>query len=59
MTQTAALRVSTVHPTPYGTFDRMPLSGQWRGGRSGRVSEDRDPYTDEILVRIPLANEQD
>lgn len=59
MTQTAALRVSTIHPTPYGTFDRMPLSEQWRGGRSGRVSEDRDPYTDEILVRIPLANEQD
>lgn len=59
MTQTAALRVSTIHPTPYGTFDRMPLSEQWRGGRSGRVSEDRDPYTDEILVRIPLVNEQD
>lgn len=59
MTQTAALRVSTIHPTPYGTFDRMPLGEQWRGGRSGRVSEDRDPYTDEILVRIPLANEQD
>lgn len=28
-------------------------------GRSGRVSEDCDPYTNEILVRIPLANEQD
>lgn len=59
MTQTAALSVSTVHPTPYGIFDRMPLSTQWRGGRSGRDSEDRDPYTDDILVRIPLANEQD
>ena len=59
MTQTAALRVSTVHTPPYGTFDHMPLGEQWRGGRSGRVSEDRDPYTDEILVRIPLANEQD
>jgi aldehyde dehydrogenase (NAD+) len=21
--------------------------------------EDRDPYTDEVLIRIPLANEQD
>lgn len=37
----------------------MPLGGQWRGGRSGRVLEDRDPYTDEILVRIPLAGEED
>ena len=37
----------------------MPLSGEWRGGRSGRVSEDRDPYTDDILVTIPLANQQD
>ena len=59
MTQTAALRVPTTPPTPYGPFDRMPLSEQWRGGRSGRVTEDRDPFTDDILVRIPLANEQD
>jgi len=59
MTQTAALDVPTVHPTPYGTFDRMPLNDQWRGGRSGRNSEDRDPYTDDVLVNIPLANEQD
>lgn len=59
MTQTAALSVPSVHPTPYSTFDRMPLGGQWRAGRSGKISEDRDPYTDEVLVRIPLANEQD
>jgi aldehyde dehydrogenase (NAD+) len=37
----------------------MPLNGDWRGGRSGRVSEDRDPYTNDILVRIPLADEHD
>lgn len=59
MTQTAALSVPTGPPTPYGTFDRMPLGTAWRGGRSGRDSEDRDPYTDEILVRIPLASEED
>src|SRR5438132_2738294 len=59
MTQNAVLSVPAVHPKPYSTFDRMPLSEQWRGGRSGRISEDRDPYTDETLVRIPLANEQD
>jgi aldehyde dehydrogenase (NAD+) len=28
-------------------------------GRSGCLSEDRDPYTEEVLVRIPLADEQD
>jgi aldehyde dehydrogenase (NAD+) len=58
----APVLVSNEHSTdlsPYDGFDRMPLSGQWRGGRSGRVSEDRDPYTDDILVRIALANEQD
>ncbi len=57
MTQT--LVSNGVTAAPYDGFDRMPLGGQWRGGRSGRVSEDRDPYTDEILVRIPLADEQD
>ncbi|MEX5219566.1 MAG: aldehyde dehydrogenase family protein [Nitrospira sp.] len=43
----------------YDGFDRMPLNGQWRGGRSGRVAEDRNPYSDDVLTRIPLANEQD
>ncbi len=57
MTQT--LISNGVTPTPYDGFDRMPLGGHWRAGRSGRVSEDRDPYRDEILVRIPLADEQD
>lgn len=53
MTQTAGSRVSSTHPTPYGAFERMPLSEQWRGERSGRESEDRDPFTDDILVRTP------
>lgn len=57
MTQT--LISNGVTPAPYDGFDRMPLGGHWRAGRSGRVSEDRDPYRDEILVRIPLADEQD
>ena len=37
----------------------MLLNGSWRQGRSGRVSEDRDPYTNDVLVRIALADEQD
>ncbi|WP_447598315.1 aldehyde dehydrogenase family protein [Nitrospira sp. Nam80] len=58
MAQPAATK-EPIFVSAYDGFDRMPLNGQWRGGRSGRVAEDRDPYSDEILVRIPLADEQD
>jgi aldehyde dehydrogenase (NAD+) len=37
----------------------MPLNGTWRAGRSGRVAEDRDPYSNELLVSVALANERD
>ena len=30
-------------PARYDGFDKMPLNGKWRAGRSGRVAEDRDP----------------
>ena len=43
----------------YDGFDKMPLNGKWRTGKSGRVGEDRDPYSNELLVSIALANEQD
>ncbi len=43
----------------YEGFDHMPLGRQWRAGRSGRLLEDRDPFTDMVLVRIPLADERD
>src|SRR5438045_1253878 len=46
-------------PAPYDGFDRMLLNGTWRPGRSGQVAEDRDPYTNEVLVSIPLAEEHD
>ena len=46
-------------PARYDGFDKMLLNGMWRPGRSGRVSDDRDPYTNDVLVRIPLADEQD
>ncbi|MCS6302925.1 MAG: aldehyde dehydrogenase family protein [Nitrospira sp.] len=59
MAQATDLHGQSVVSNPYDGFDRMPLNGQWRGGRSGRASEDRNPYSDDILVRIPLANEQD
>jgi len=43
----------------YNGFEKMLLDGKWRDGRSGQVSEDRDPYTNEVLVRITLADQQD
>ena len=46
-------------PAPYDGFDTMLVNGTWRRGGGGRVVEDRDPYTDDVLVRIPLADEQD
>ena len=44
---------------PYDGFDTMPVGGTWRHGRSGRSADDLDPYSNEVLVRIPLADESD
>jgi len=44
---------------PYDGFDTMPVGGTWRHGRSGRAADDLDPYSTEVLVRIPLADEAD
>jgi aldehyde dehydrogenase (NAD+) len=46
-------------PARYDGFEKMLLNGNWRAGRGAHVAEDRDPYTNEILVRIPVANDQD
>ncbi len=46
-------------PSPYDGFEQMPIGGRWREGRGDRVSEDRDPYTGDVLVRIRLADEHD
>ena len=53
------MRKGRAAPARYDGFDRMPLNGKWRAGKSGRVAEDRDPYSNELLVSIALANEQD
>jgi aldehyde dehydrogenase (NAD+) len=45
-------------PARYDGFDRMPVNGTWRHGR-GKPLEDRDPYTNDVLVEIPLADEHD
>ena len=46
-------------PARYDGVDKMPLNGEWRGGKSSRVAEDRDPYSNALLVSIALANAQD
>jgi aldehyde dehydrogenase (NAD+) len=46
-------------PSRYDGLDKMLLNGTWRSGRSGQISEDREPFTDEVLVRVPLADERD
>lgn len=46
-------------PSPYERFDVMPIAGTLREGRSGTRASDRDPYTGEVLVEIPLASKQD
>jgi hypothetical protein len=54
-----------LEPTPrtalapcYG-FDKMLVTGTWGHGRGNGTGEDLDPYTIEVLVRIPLADGRD
>jgi aldehyde dehydrogenase (NAD+) len=46
-------------PTAYDGITRQLIGGVWRPGRSGKVAQDRDPYSGEILVEIALANLRD
>ena len=46
-------------PAAYDGFDRMLLNGCWTHGRSGESVEDVDPYTNDVLLRIPLADYAD
>ena len=46
-------------PPRYNGFEQMWINGEWRHGRGEGVSDDRDPYTDDVLVQIPLASEDD
>lgn len=43
----------------YDGFDTMPIAGQWRVGRLGETADDVDPWSDDVLVRLPLANADD
>jgi aldehyde dehydrogenase (NAD+) len=46
-------------PAPYDGFDKMLIGGVWRAGRLDSTLVDRDPYTAETLVEIPLADARD
>ncbi|MDB5351459.1 MAG: Aldehyde dehydrogenase [Planctomycetota bacterium] len=46
-------------PAHYDEFDKILVDGTWRHGRSGRTGDDLDPFTNDVLARIPLANEED
>jgi hypothetical protein len=53
METTAARQGAT--QKPYTGFERMPIIGEWRSGRS-KVLQDRNPYTGEIIREIPWAD---
>lgn len=46
-------------PARYDGFDRMPVAGTWRGGSSGDVGTDTDPWSGATLTEIPLADVSD
>jgi len=51
--------IATEPPARYEGFGRMPIAGSWRQGRSGRIGCDRDPYSGDTLLEIPLADVRD
>jgi aldehyde dehydrogenase (NAD+) len=46
-------------PHPYTGFDGQYINGAWRPGRHGSKLNDTDPYTNETLVEIGLADQSD
>ncbi len=50
---------SQATPTAYSGFESMPIGLEWRKGRSEHTLEDRDPYTGEVLLKMPQANADD
>jgi aldehyde dehydrogenase (NAD+) len=50
---------SPAAPHPYEGFDRLPIAGTWRQGRSDKVLSDRNPYDGAELVEIRQASRED
>jgi aldehyde dehydrogenase (NAD+) len=59
MTNTFSTPAAAGAPAAYDGFERMLLNGRWTHGGSGQSIDDVDPYTNEVLLRIPLADEAD
>ena len=47
------------NPQAYTDFHLQPLAGIWRKGNSGRLLSVIDPFTQQSLVEIPLADKSD
>lgn len=43
----------------YPTFDTMPIGTEWRAGTAGKTRESTDPWSGDVLVKIPQAGEDD
>lgn len=43
----------------YSGFDRQPIAGKWTTGRGKGRLADRNPFTGEVLLEIPQADERD
>ncbi|MGW4768310.1 aldehyde dehydrogenase family protein [Nocardia sp. NPDC004278] len=51
--------MTTDAPTPYASFDTMPIGGKWRRGASDTVLADTDPWSGEVLAELPMATTED
>lgn len=49
----------TMAPAPYRDFTKQYIGGEWREGRSTRISEDLNPYNGDVLTRIRGASIED
>jgi acyl-CoA reductase-like NAD-dependent aldehyde dehydrogenase len=47
------------HLAAYQDLQLQPIAGQWRTGRSGRTLDVLNPFNNECLLQIPLANRED
>jgi hypothetical protein len=59
MPTTSSAPAAAAAPAAYDGFDRMLLNGRWTHGGSGQSVDDLDPYSNEVLLRIPLADQAD
>ena len=59
MANTVSAAAPRTTPKRYEGLDKMLINGKWRHGSSDRISDNLNPYTNEVLLRLPLANQGD